>query len=111
MATGTSIDARRGASAAKSFGYARTSAAERLRDDLAHLMRREKIVTRLRPPEAGKVDRQHLELLRQPLPHRSEREDALRPWTEEHNLLTILSARGVAHFEPIDCPPRDVEAW
>src|SRR5258707_849910 len=84
---------------------------DRLHDELAHLLRCEEIVARLRPPEAGKVDRQNLKLFCQPVPHRSEREDALRPWTEEHNLLATLPSRGVAHFEAIDRPPRDVEAW
>jgi hypothetical protein len=83
--------------------------ADRLRDELAHLLRREKIVARLRPPEAGKVDRQHLELLRQPAPDRGERKDALRPRTEEHNLLAAPPVRRVADPESVDGPPCDVE--
>ncbi len=82
---------------------------ESVRDELAHLLRREEIVARLRPPESGKVNRQHLELFRQAVPHRREREDALRPWTEEHNLLAAFPARRVADIDPIDCPPRNVE--
>src|SRR6185295_5975673 len=50
---------------------------DRLRDELAHLAWREEIVARFRPPETGKVDRQHFELPGQPVPHRRERKDAL----------------------------------
>ena len=82
---------------------------DRLRDELAHRLRREEILARLGPPEARKVDRQHLELLRQPGPHGGERKDALRPWAEEHDLLVASAVRRVADLEPVDGPPGDVE--
>ncbi len=82
---------------------------DRLRDELAHLLRCEQIVACLRPPEAGKVDRQDLELLRQPAPDRGKRKDALRPRTEEHNFLAAAPVRRVADPESVDGPPCDVE--
>src|SRR5580693_10257562 len=82
---------------------------DRLRDELAHLLRREKILAGLGPPEAGQVEREHLELLRQPCPHGSKGEDALRPWAEEHDLLAAPPIRRVADLQPVDGLPRDVE--
>src|SRR6185295_17830756 len=82
---------------------------ERLRDELAHRLRREQILARLRPPETRKVDRQDLELPRQPGPHRDEGEDALRPRTEQHDLFVALPVRRLADLQSVDGPPCDVE--
>src|SRR5580658_9013482 len=82
---------------------------DRLHDELPHLLRREEIVARLRTSEAGKVERQHLEALRESFPNGSEREDALGPRAKEHDFLSTLSARRVADLEPVDGPPCHVE--
>src|SRR5207248_9316603 len=74
---------------------------ERFLDELAHRLRREQILARLRPPESGKVDRQDLELPRQPWPPRDECEDALRPRTEQHNLFVALPVRRVPDLESL----------
>ena len=82
---------------------------DRPRDELAHLPRSEQIVAALRLSEARKVDREHLEVSRQPGPDGDEGENALRPGTEEHDLLVAGALRRVTDLESIDGPPRDVE--
>src|SRR4029079_4940125 len=75
----------------------------------AHRLRREQVVAGLRSPEARKVEREHLKLLRQPAPSGSEGKDALRPRTEQHNLFLALPVRAVADLQSVDGPPCDVE--
>src|SRR5271169_1161009 len=82
---------------------------DRLRDELAHLLRREEIVARLRTSEARKVERQHLEVACKSLPNGGERENALGPRAKKDDLLATLSARRVADLEPIDGSPCHVE--
>src|SRR5271163_2379892 len=46
-----------------------TKRLDRAPDKPTHLLRREEIVTPFRAPEAGQVDREHVEQAREPNPH------------------------------------------
>lgn len=66
------------------------------------------LVASLRAAEAGEVDGEDVELLREPAPYRGEGEDALRPRAEEDDLLAAPASR-VANLEAVDGLPGNVE--
>jgi hypothetical protein len=73
-------------------------------DELAHRPRRQQPIAALRMTEPGQVYRHQVRVLGEPRPHRLERQQALRPRTQQQGVIVTVPALGKPDRQPVNDP-------